>query len=183
MSGMMNKILLASLLLILIWQGTDAATKNDAEIAHIKAAYIYHFATFTQWPNEADGKSLKDIHLCVLGNSEVSESLKSLDGKELEEGRSLRVIPIRWEQLNNTCNMVYLSESTNWPKDTAWTKLRQLPILWVSDQSGFAQEGGMIEMFLSDDKIRMRINLGVTRSVGITLSSKLLRLADIVESP
>jgi hypothetical protein len=55
--------------------------------------------------------------------------------------------------------------------------------LSVSDQPGFARGGGMIEMFPCGDKARMRINLGVVRLAGILLSSKLLRLAKIAETP
>lgn len=160
-----------------------AAADKDEGIADIKAAYLYHFATFTQWPKGVNTMSRKEIRLCVLGEDDVAAQLRLLDGKELDEGYVLRVAVVRREQLSRICNMVFIGESNSFPSEQAWVKLHGEPILWVSDQAGFAQNGGMIEMFLRDDKIRMRINLGAVRSSGIALSSKLLRLADIVDAP
>jgi len=175
--------MLFALMLSLLCGSSGAAPKEEGGIAGIKAVYIYHFATFAQWPTEAGTQSQKEIRLCVLGGGEVSGPLQLLDGKDLEEGRLLRVINVHREQVSKACHMVYIGEPANLASDQTLVKLRGAPILWVSDQPTFAQNGGMIEMFLRDDKIKMRINLSAVRSAGIILSSKLLRLAEIVETP
>lgn len=160
-----------------------ADPKEGGDLARLKAVYLYHFAAFTEWPESALAASMKDIRLCVTGGGEVEGQLLRLDGKELDGGRMLRVVQARREELAKSCQMVFLGEAARFNADPAWTRLRGQPLLSVSDQPGFAQGGGMIEMFLRDDKVRMRINLGAVRSAGLHLSSKLLRLAEIVETP
>jgi hypothetical protein len=95
----------------------------------------------------------------------------------------LQVAQLRLDQVTKTCHMLFVGELPRADSDLAGGRLRGEPILLVGEQSGFAQNGGMIEMFLRDDKVRMRINLSMVRAAGIMLSSKLLRLAEIVEAP
>lgn len=181
MKAVIRQALFIALSLVASSKDMTAAPKEDGEIAGIKAVYIYHFASFAQWP--AGASAQKEIRLCVLGEGRVSGQLQQLDGKDLEEDRLLRVVPVRKDEVSKACNMVYIGEAANFPGDAVWARLRSTPVLLVSDQTGFAQQGGMIEMFLRDDKIKMRINLGAVRSAGLSLSSKLLRLAEIIESP
>jgi hypothetical protein len=183
MRAILRWALFFGLLGVMAWTALRADPKNGGDLARIKAVYLYHFATFTEWPEHAAATSMKEIHLCVTGGGEVESQLFLLAGKELDGGRVLRVVQARWEELSKTCHMVFFGETAHFNANPAWMRLRGLPLLSVSDQPGFAQGGGMIEMFLRDDKVRMRINLGAVRSAGIHLSSKLLRLAEIVETP
>jgi hypothetical protein len=165
------------------WTGVRADSATGEELARIKAVYLYHFATFTEWPEHVVGASMKEIRLCVTGNGEVEDQLLRLDGKELEGGRVLRIVRVRPEELGKACHMAFFGAAGRGNGDPAGAHPRGLPLLTVGDQPGFAQGGGMIEMFLRDDRVRMRINLNAVRAAGIRLSSKLLRLAEIVEAP
>lgn len=155
--------------------------EESGDIARIKAAYVYHFANFAEWPAEKE----KYIRLCTLGEGEVANRLQDLDERELEQGRILRVVvrPPR-EEIAKACDMLFIGQNLGAELDPpAAMRLQLGALLSVSDRTGFAKNGGMIEMFLRDDKVRMRVNLDVVRASGIRLSSKLLRLAEIVETP
>lgn len=182
-TAIIRRALLSGLFGVLVCPVLRSDPGPGEELARIKAAYLYHFATFTEWPESAVPSTAKEIRLCVLGDGAVETQVRRLDGKELEGGRLLRIVQARREELPKPCHMVFVGEPAHVGLDPAWVRLRGAPLLSVSDQAGFTQGGGMIEMFLRDDKVRMRINLGVVRSAGLHLSSKLLRLAEIVETP
>jgi hypothetical protein len=182
-TAFIRRVLLSGLFGALACHALRADPGPEEELARVKAAYLYHFAAFTEWPESAVPIVAKEIRLCVLGDGVVEAQVRRLNGKELEGGRLLRVVQARREELPKFCHMVFVGEPARVGLDPAWIRLRGAPLLSVSDQAGFAQGGGMIEMFLRDDKVRMRINLGAVRSAGLHLSSKLLRLAEIVETP
>lgn len=183
LSVIIRRALFSGLFGVLVCHALRADPKPGDELARVKAVYLYHFATFTEWPENAEPAASKEIRLCVVGSGAVEAHVRRLDGKELEGGRLLRIVTMRREDMPNYCQMVFIGEPAQLGPDSARSLRREGPLLSISDQAGFAQNGGMIEMFLRDDKVRMRINLGAVRSAGLHLSSKLLRLAEIVESP
>lgn len=156
-----------------------AIADGGDDIARVKAVYLYHFATFAKWPEAQTGAS--EMRLCVLGGEEMEAQLRQLDDRDLGDGQVLRVIRGVTGELPRACNMAFVGAGADYQR--VRESLRNVPVLSVSDQPGFAQGGGMIEMFLRDDKVRMRINLSAVRAAGLQLSSKLLRLAEIVEAP
>lgn len=156
-----------------------AVADGGDDIARIKAVYLYHFATFAKWP---EGRMASpEIRLCVMGGGDVQSELRLLNDRDLGDGRLLRVIYDGARNLPQSCDMAFVGVGMDY--HLMREGLRNVPVLSISDQPGFAQGGGMIEMYLRDDKVRMRINLGAVRASGLQLSSKLLRLAEIVETP
>jgi hypothetical protein len=183
MKACVLRLLLWGLLSGLAAQALRADIRAGDPIAHLKAVYLYHFAHFAEWPPEQAAAAKKSLRLCVIGDSEVAEQLLSLDTHELGEGILLRIARLHREELPDGCQMVFISHAIDFNIELVLARLRNAPLLSVSDAPGFARSGGMIEMFLRDDKIRMRVNLSAVQAAGLHLSSKLLRLAEIVESP
>jgi hypothetical protein len=167
------------------WAGVAAGADggDGGEIARIKAVYLYHFATFAEWPEQASPAPGADLPLCVVGGGEVEAQLRRLDGRKLGDGRALRVVALERGEVPKECRMAFFGQKADFATDPAWLRFRGQPLLSVGDRPGFALAGGMIEMYLRDDKVRMRINLAAVRAAGLRLSSKLLRLAEIVEAP
>lgn len=167
--------------LLSVVPGAPAAESgNGADIARVKSVFVYHYAQFVQWPQPAGGG---EIRLCLVGGGEVIAHLQRLDAQHLGSAGRLLVSPIQAGNLPGPCRIVFLGEGAPNEYALALERMRGQPLLSISDRTDFAKQGGIIEMFVRDDKVRMRINLAVARSVGIRLSSKLLRLAEIVQSP
>lgn len=181
MNAILRLALVVGVIAVSAWSELRSDTLGGAELARIKAVYLYHFASFTEWPENPE--SMNEIKLCITSQGEVETQLRRLDGKELERGRVLRIAEPTQGQIAKNCNMVFLGEGSRSALERVENRLQGIPVLTISDQAGFARRGGMIEMFLRDDRVRMRINIGATRSSGLRLSSKLLRLAEIVEAP
>jgi len=144
----------------------------------IKAAFLYNFAKFVEWP-----ATPMDTHLnlCVLGEDPFGGALESLAGREVGE-RTIRVRRIRQLDERGGCAILFVAGSES-------AKLQQVlsilhddkGLLSVSDINNFAAQGGIIELLLDGNKVRFAINLAAANRAGLTVSSKLLQLARLVE--
>lgn len=146
----------------------------------VKAAFIYNFSRFIEWPPEtadADG----ELYFCVLGRDPFGEALESLEGREVQ-GRTLTIRRLESIEERGDCAIVYISPSHS----EDYTHLLDIlshdtGMLSISDIDGFAENGGVIELYLENNKVRFAINIEAARRTGLEMSSQLLRLARIIE--
>ncbi len=81
------------------------------------------------------------------------------------------------------CNILFISRSENERVPEILSALKHRPVLTVSDGDGFASQGGIIQFFTDKNRIRIRINLDAAEAANLTISSKLLRVAEVVRTP
>lgn len=142
----------------------------------IKVAYLYNFTLFAQWPSLSD----TDFQLCVLGATPLDEELTRLKGKLAQNGLP---IAIRWIMPSASltgCQVLYIDEHNRRTLDSLLQRLATMPVLTVTDASGFADRGIMIEMRRQGSRIVFDVNLGAARRVNIDFSARLLKLASFV---
>ena len=143
----------------------------------IKAAFLYHFTQFIEWP-----PTTEDLFaICVAGDKAVLASLE-----ELTRGKLVSKQPIRIRQISDpgeapACHIVFIGVSANARRQQFIDAVHKLGVLTVGEQPGFQSQGGMIELFLDDNHIRFDINEPVLREAHLRASSRLLRLARRVE--
>ena len=132
----------------------------------VKAAYLYNFAKFVEWPPETFATDDSPLRICVAGDNPFGDALASLSDKRVASHPvEVRAIP---ETANfNPCQIVFISRSEQGRFKALLTKLHRLPILTVSDIGDFALAGGMIGLIEADQRIRVNINLSVTRQAGL----------------
>lgn len=153
-------------------QCARAATPGEYEV---KAAFLYNFARFVDWPEET---AATDLALCVLGTDPFGPALDALAGKEVQ-GRRLSVRRIDSGGDWSACHMLFVPESEQSRLDTLLGEFAaHHGILSVSDINGFAGRGGIIELVLDQNRVRFAINVEAATRAGLTVSSKLLRLAE-----
>jgi hypothetical protein len=158
-----------------------ARAQSAASEAAVKAAFVYNFAKFTEWPQAAFASPQAPLVLCVPANLEASlgQAFAGVDAKTAQ-ARSIRLRRIgRGDDLGG-CHIVYLNESDSRRNADALRALAGRPVLSVSDAEGFAEAGGMIGLVYVDNRIQFEINVEATQQAGLSLSSQLLRLARIV---
>ncbi len=158
-----------------------AHAQSDLRAAAVKAAFVYNFAKFTEWPPGTFGSQTTPIELCFYDNSLAPAALAQLREKRI----GARIVVIRqFEDIppSGVCHVVYIGGQVD------GTKLRDIiqygeksHVLTVSDAPRFAEEGGHIGLYSADNRLRFRINLEAARSSHISLSARLLQLAVIVE--
>lgn len=160
---------LLALLSGLTWPGTDALAQGGASEQSVRAAMVFNFLKFTEWP--ATESRLK---LCVSsGDRPQVEVLESLAGRQVR-GQSLVVV--RFHPREAGCQVLYVDSRQRWEEASGGRPL-VAQTLTIGAYAGFALDGGMIEIARQEDGTRFDINLAEVRRAGLRLYPQLLRLA------
>jgi hypothetical protein len=146
----------------------------------LKAAFIFNFAQFVEWPVKAFPDSDAVFVIGVAGSVPMEEALTELTRGEKVRGHAIEVRKIRNPTEAAQAHILYIgpTESSRWPEFAR--RVRSSPVLTVSDTDGFCRTGGIIELFNKENKIRFRANPASAKQAELVLSSKLLRLAEII---
>ena len=178
-TGKYRAIQRLALLLLLLLPGR--ATAEPAQEYSVKAAIILNFARYTQWP--APPAAGTPLTLCVLGNGFLKEVFASIHGKEVN-GRPLRVRHAAAPEGISPCDILFVPRDFDRRTLTdLLRRLRRSPVLTIGESPGFIAAGGMINLFQRDNRIRFEVNPGAVQDHGLMISSRLLKLAIIVENP
>lgn len=144
----------------------------------IKAAFLYQFIKFVEWPPQA----LRDstITIGVLGESPISGALADIEGQEVK-GRTVVVKRFKGPADLEFTHILFLSSEAAGRLKEIGNRLASSGTLVVSDVEGFARNGGMINFIKIDNKIRFEINIEAAERAHLKISSQLLKLARIVQ--
>jgi hypothetical protein len=153
-----------------------AAQAARASEYDVKAAYLYNFSRFVQWPSAAD-TSAEPFAICVLGQDPFGPALYSTIAHETVAGRNVVAKQISSPHDALSCQVLFISAS----EDTRWKQildnLGTASILTVSDLPRFTLRGGMVQFVLDGNKVRFEVNSAMAQRAGLTLSSELLKVA------
>lgn len=145
----------------------------------VKAAFIYNFAKFTEWPENARSSQNDFLKLCIIGDNPFGTSLKKLEGKQVKN-KKLLIEHIESVSSIKGCDMLYISKSEEKNLISIVDYANNYNVLTISDQVGFEIKGVVINMFVSEDMIRFNINVDSAKKSGLRISAKLLKLASKV---
>lgn len=146
----------------------------------VKAAFVYNFAKFVDWPPQAFADPSSPIIIGIVADDSFGDALdRAVEGK-IVQGR--KIVVKRWsrDQSFPHCHILFISSTeSNFLKEI-FQKIKGSSVLTIGEADGFAQQGGMINLVLSDNKVRFEINQKNAESAGLNISSKLLTLAKTV---
>ena len=144
----------------------------------VKAAFLYNFAKFVDWPPQSFRSAADPISICVFGVNPFGHSLEdAISGKSVG-GRTFTVRPIaKMAQATGNCQILFIAGSRKPPPDTPIGG-----VLTVGDADGFAESGGVIGFRLDEGKVRLDVNVEAAEQRKLRISSKLLSLARIVRT-
>jgi hypothetical protein len=138
----------------------------------LRAAMVFNFLKFTEFPPEASANT-EQIRLCIaVGDPRQAEALVGLSGRKVWN-RELVVAHLAGR--DDDCQVLYVDSRQRW--NSAKEQHAFLRTLTISAYSGFARDGGMIEIALQEDGARFDIKLAEGRRAGFRFSPQLLRLA------
>ena len=147
----------------------------------IKAAILFNLAKFATWPDSAFGTADAPVRICVLGRDPFGAALESLRGKQIGR-RNLVITGIAELENAAACHVLFVSASEEDRLVPILDAVSGLPVLTVADIDKFASAGGIVGLTEVDDRSRLEVNIGAANRAGVKLSSKLLRLAETVDS-
>jgi hypothetical protein len=143
----------------------------------LKAAFLYNFAKFVEWPQ---GEAAP-LRLCVLGDQAARDALMALVTGASIDGRAVIVDRSAGRQRLRDCHMLYVGSADAHVQEPVLSDLRTLPILTVGDGAAFARLGGIVGLVVEGNKMRFAINQDAAQRAGVRLSSKLLTLATLID--
>jgi hypothetical protein len=138
----------------------------------LKAAFLYNFAQFTEWPVSVG----KQLNLCIYGGDPFGADLDDLAGKPVG-GRSLVVQRRVSAQMLPDCHVLYVSRAAIGELAPIRQQLAGRPVLIVTDSPAATRAGSTINMTVAQNRVTFEANRKLARESGLDLSSRLLRLA------
>lgn len=162
----------AALLLLLALPAAAQAPEYD-----VKAAFLFNFAKFVEWPAGAFAGERAPLTICVFGDDPFGRSLDAVVQGERVGERGLAVErPERIGDLDG-CHVLFVSGSERERLPEVLARVEEEPVLTVGDADGFLRAGGIINFILEGSKVRFLINQEAAERSGLRISSKLMRLA------
>jgi len=168
-------------LAMLIWGPNVSAESMQSKEYLIKAAFLYNFIKFVDWPSESFKNDAAPINLYVLGDDPFGEALDTIRGKRVK-GRRLVIKQVRRVEQIEGAHLLFISTSEKGRVKQILKSLADAPVLTISEMEGFGQNGGIINFITVDNKIQFEINSEKAEQHKLRISSQLLKLARIVRS-
>jgi hypothetical protein len=149
-----------------------AAMSDDLPEYRLKAAFVYNFALFTEWPADIGAT----LDLCIYGRDPFGEEIDALRGKPVGDRRLVvrRVTSLEGLTL---CQIVFIADPSRDGISRVLSRLRGATTLTIADAPGAATSGVVLNMIVVKNKITFEANLAAARAANLKLSSKLLSLA------
>jgi hypothetical protein len=165
----------------------------------VKAAFIFNFLKFIDWPQEKTAGNNNQIVIGIIGEDPFGPAADIFKDKSVEEHKlvvkrfegaeQIKKLPEkdRNERLDalKRCHLLFICQSEQKQVGDIIEIVRNSSVLTVADADGFIEAGGIINLFTEDNKIRFDINQGAAEKAGLKIRSQLLRLAKrvVTESP
>jgi len=173
-----------SILIAVCWLIVGAPSVSPAENPvpgeyELKAAFLYNFAKFVEWPAGSFADERSPFSICVLGDNPFGSAFDPILAKTVN-GRPITVRVIDDVAASGGCHLLFVSASEQAHVDAVIGALGTRNVLTASDMKKFSQAGGMISFVTVENKIRFEINVRAASRARIKISSQLLKLARTV---
>jgi hypothetical protein len=153
----------------------DAPTENQ-----VQAVFLFNFSRFVEWPAQTFAAPNEPFVIGIVGSDPFGARLDEAVRNEQINGHALTVRRFRSVSDLDNCQILFIDRTEIGHLGQILAALDHKSTLTVSQADGAAQRGVMIQFATENSRIRLRINVESARAAGLTISSKLLRPAEIV---
>ena len=172
-------IALVSVLLLAL--GSSRAQDAQPSEYQLKAAFLFNFAKFVEWPPEVFSAPAAPIVIGIIGENPFGKDLEDIVRDKKINARALIIKPIASLDDGKKCHLLFISTSEKSRMPEIFRALGKASVLTVGETDQFTQNGGVINFVREGNKIRFEISDDAAKRAGLKISSKLLSLA--VRSP
>lgn len=153
-----------------------AAQQPDSSEAAVKAAFLYNFTKFVDWPDAAFPQPATPFLVCAFADATFRAELEAILRNEHVRGRPIAVAPASLEDARG-CHIAYFAHPDAEPQARMLEAVRHAPVLTVGEGRRFLEQGGMVAFLLEDNRVRFSVNKRNADAAGLNISSRLLRVA------
>jgi len=172
---------LLALAATLVWPAASRAQSAKQREYEIKAAYLYNFIRYIDWPADTLPPAGGRIIIGIVGDNPFGAAIDPLNGKQIK-GCTLAVKQIVDAKDLEQCQILFICASEKLRLAEIFGELKESKALTVGEIDGFAAKGGIINFIYERNKVRFEINPDTAKRAGLNVSSELLKLAKLVKS-
>lgn len=163
---------------LVAWLPRRACAEASREY-QLKAAFLYNFAQFVEWPADIFPDAKSPIVIGVAGDDPFDGALdRAIAGKTVG-GRPLAVRHISRAEETKGCHLLYVPAEGEQDLAALIRRIGVSPVLTVGETDRFMAHGGIVRFYLEDNKLRFEINVDAAQRSHLRVSAKLLRLARV----
>ncbi len=169
-------------LLAVLGVAASGAAQNQLSEHQLKAAFVYNFAKFVEWPDGAFANPADPLRFCVLGDDLMGGELEELArsktiGRRLVEARRVKSLAE-----SQHCHVLFVAAQEQNRVRELPAAIRGAPVLTIGESDSFVSWGGVINLLLENEQLRFEVNLRAAEQARLKISSKLLALARAVHT-
>ena len=146
----------------------------------VKAAFVLNFVRYVEWPQ---ARRVPPLDACVLATNPFGDRLDAVVSGEQWQGGAIEVRLVQDMRRATDCHVLYVPDTAADRFASGVSAIAGLPVLTVGEHERFLEQGGMIRLFVEQNRVRFSINQRTADSAGLVISSRLLRLARSVIDP
>lgn len=158
------------------WAQSDSATIMD-----LKSALVYKTSKLVTWPENTFEKKKETLIIGVLGNKQFHKTLARKMEKEKIDGHPLKVVLVSLDDDSGELHMLYIdSSATKAFFEADKNEYAESPILTLGDSTAFAEGGGIIQIFIKNNKPSIKINIDAATRKKLKIDIRLLQVSDVI---
>lgn len=174
------RTLLLSALLIGIFSSSVQAASIDAQY-QVRAQFIYNFVNYVEWPQEAFDSASSPIRICLFGAVPFSAYILSYSGSLVGSRELTFIVTTSVEDIHSGCHILYVGDDQRVALPDLWKQIKYIYVLSVGEREGFVDNGGIINILRTTDRLNFEVNITNALGNGLFLDSDLLALARTIK--
>lgn len=173
---------LTCLSLTLLFCRVNAADERAVNEYQLKAAFLFNFTKFVEWPANTAEQPKSPFQIGVAGDEQFARQLEEVLRSESVRGHPILVKILKPGDDCTNYQMLFISRKADGNMEVFLKSVTNHPVLTIGETAGSATRGAMVNLLVVSGSIKMEINLAVARRGNLEISSNLLKLAKIVET-
>jgi hypothetical protein len=157
-----------------------AAQAQSATEYQVKAAFLFNFAKFVEWPADAFASADAPLQICVLGQDPFDRDFERGIEEKTVNGHAIEIVHPSGLLQAKACQILFVAASEGPHLQEILRGLKRTNVLTVGDAAGFARMGGIINFVLEDSRVRFEINIQAAERAHLKLSARLLTVAKTI---
>ena len=184
MKARMIRFVLAGVITVCLFGGSvsgAAAQEQRLGEYQVKAAFIYQFINFIDWPPSSNFNNSPSINLCIIGDDPFGRAIDDMRSETIKGKKPAIRRYASYEEARN-CHIIFIPASEKYHAGQILKATRKSTALTVGDMEEFAGKGAIISFFIEENKVRFIINTEAAKRSGLKISAKLLKLSKVTSS-
>jgi hypothetical protein len=175
---------LASVAFVLtaLFVGTRLHAQTSSDEAQVKAAFVYNFLKFVEWPPDAFRGPQDAFVVGIVGEGDVADATERFLAAKQVGARPIVVHRLKWDQSFAGVHAIFIAERDAKRLHHVFESATAASALSIGEGEDFATRGGVIGLLIDGSKVRFDIDTDAAQMSGLHVSSKLLALTRVIHS-